>query len=288
MLVLRQKLSDPVFLLAVVAALGAFVVQSGELGSSDTTHRLQVAHSFWTSEPPVFPQEYPEFGLHGRGGKLQSWYGMGQSLLLLPADIIGTYIERLPIFARYNGNDPAVRNIVVSYITNILVNVLTALIALRFLRQLGFSIKQSVAGVLALLFCTTHLHYTQNMMENNYIMLLTLAGFSLQYEWLRTGNTRALLLGAAALGLNLLTRLTTALDLMAVGLFLLLALVLQGSQRRELWDRALTYFKVTFPVYALFALIDRGYQYSRFGSFFNTYVSVFAQEYHHLDPRSEE
>src|SRR5437667_5900779 len=127
MLVLRQKLSDPVFLLAVVAALGALVVQSRELGSSDTSHRLQVAHPFWTSEPPVFPQEYPEFGLHGRGGKLQSWYGMGQSLLLLPADIIGTYIERLPMFARYKGNDPAVRSIVVSYITNILVNVLTAL-----------------------------------------------------------------------------------------------------------------------------------------------------------------
>src|SRR5438445_9503619 len=155
-LVLRWKLNDPVFLLALVAALGAFAVQAGELRSSDTAHRLPVAHSFWASERPVFPQEYPECGLHGRGGKLQSWYGMGQSLLLLPADIIGTYIERLPIFARYNGNDPAVRNIVVSYITNILVNVLTALIALRFLHQLGFSIKQSVAGVLALLFCTTH------------------------------------------------------------------------------------------------------------------------------------
>ncbi len=215
MLVLRQKLSDPVFLLAVVAALGAFVVQSGELGSSDTTHRLQVAHSFWTSEPPVFPQEYPEFGLHGRGGRLQSWYGMGQSLLMLPADIIGTYIERLPMFARYKGNDPAVRSIVVSYVTNILVNVLTVLIALRFLRQLGFSIKQSVAGVLALLFCTTHLHYTQNMMENNYIMLLTLVGFSFQFEWLSTGSRRALLIGSAALGLNLLTRLTTGLDLLA-------------------------------------------------------------------------
>ena len=55
MLTLRRKFSDPVFLLALVAALGAFVVQSGELGSSDTTHRLQVAHSFWTPEPPVFP-----------------------------------------------------------------------------------------------------------------------------------------------------------------------------------------------------------------------------------------
>src|SRR5947199_10872439 len=115
MLVLRRRLSDPVFLLAVIAALGAFVVQSGELGSSDTTHRLQVAHSFWTSEPPVFPQEYPQFGLHGRGGKLQSWYGMGESLLILPADVIGTYIERLPIFAHDNANDTPARSIVVSY-----------------------------------------------------------------------------------------------------------------------------------------------------------------------------
>src|SRR5947208_4370063 len=282
MLVLRQKLSDPVFLLAVVAALGAFVVQSGELGSSDTTHRLQVAHSFWTSEPPVFPQEYPEFGLHGRGGKLQSWYGMGQSLLLLPADIIGTYIERLPIFARYNGNDPAVRNIVVSYITNILVNVLTALIALRFLRQLGFSIKQSVAGVLALLFCTTHLHYTQNMMENNYIMLLTLVGFSFQFEWLSTGSRRALLIGSAQLGLNLLTRLTTGLDLLASGVFLLLALLFE-QRGASVWLRLRTYAKIALPVYAIFGFIDRLYQYYRFGSFTNTYVTIFAQEYHRLD-----
>src|SRR2546421_13118168 len=104
MLVLRQKLSDPVFLLALVAALGAFAVQSGELGSSDTTHRLQVAHSFWTSEPPVFPQEYPEFGLHGRGGKLQSWYGGGPTLLLPPAANTWGYHLRLTIFPRCNRN----------------------------------------------------------------------------------------------------------------------------------------------------------------------------------------
>src|SRR5207249_3776153 len=276
MLVLRQKLSDPVFLLAVVAALGAFVVQSGELGSSDTTHRLQVAHSFWTSEPPVFPQEYPEFGLHGRGGKLQSWYGMGQSLLLLPADIIGTYIERLPIFARYNGNDPAVRNIVVSYITNILVNVLTALIALRFLRQLRFSVKESVAGVLALLFCTTHLHYTQNMMENNYIMLLTLVGYSFQYEWLGTASRRALLVGSAALGLNLLTRLTTGLDLIAAGVFLLSVMWFERPSMRILWQRFLAYCKIAAPIYACFLFIERYYSFYRFGSFTSTYIPILA------------
>jgi hypothetical protein len=84
-----------------------------------------------------------------------------------------------------------VRSIVVTYSTNILVNVLTALIALRLLAQLGFSKYEAFAGVLALLFCTTHLHYTQNMMENNYIMLLTLVGFSFQYEWLRGQPARA-------------------------------------------------------------------------------------------------
>ena len=77
---------------------------------------------------------------------------------------------------------------------------LTALIAFRFLRQLKFGERNRSAGVLALLFCTTHLHYTQNMMENNYIMLLTLVGFSYQYEWLRNGSNRALWIGSAALG----------------------------------------------------------------------------------------
>src|SRR5579862_794407 len=106
---------NPLFLLVLAAGLIAFVVQSGELGSADTQHRLQSTHAFWTSEPPVFPNEYPEFGIHGRGGKLYGWYGIGQSLLMLPADVIGTWLERFPIFSEYNGNDPSVRNIFVTF-----------------------------------------------------------------------------------------------------------------------------------------------------------------------------
>ena len=112
--------------------------------------------------------------------QLYSWYGIGQSLVMLPADWVGTWIAGWNVFSGY-GDDPAVRSIVVSYSTSILVNVLTALIGFHLLRQLRFSVRESVLGVLALVFCTTHLHYTQNMMENNYIMLLTLAGFCLLY-----------------------------------------------------------------------------------------------------------
>jgi hypothetical protein len=280
---LSRRLRDPLFLLCLTAGLLGFVVQSGELGTADTMHRLQTTHAIWTSEPQVFPNEYPEFGLHGRDGKLYSWYGMGQSLLMLPADIVGTGIARLPIFSGY-GDDPAVRSIVVSYSTNILISVLTALICFRFLGQLGFHTKEVVAGALALMFCTTHLHYTQNLMENNYILLLTLAGFSFQYEWLRTGGKRALVIGSFALGLNLLTRLTTGLDLVAAGIFLLLVLWFEKARGQEVWRRFVSYCKVAGPVYAGFVLIDRVYQFYRFGSFTNTYVTIFAQEYHRLDP----
>jgi hypothetical protein len=281
---IRRWFREPLFLLALAAGLIAFVVQSGELGTADTQHRLQSAHSWWTAEPPVFPQEYPEFGVHGRGGKLQSWYGIGQSLLLLPADVIGTYIERLPVFANYNGNDPSVRGVFVSYSINIFVTVLTALVCFRFLRQLNFGVKYSVAGVLSLLLLTTHLHYTQNMMENNYIFLLTLIGFSWQYEWLRTGERRALLIGSAAFGLNLLTRLTTGMDLVAGAVFVLLVLWFEGSRGSELWNRCRTYIATALPVYVLFGLIDRLYQYYRFGSFINTYMSVVAREAKLRDP----
>src|ERR1035437_478906 len=333
---LARWLRDPLFLLCLTAGLLAFVVQSGELGTADTAHRLQTTHWLWTSEPQVFPYEYPEFGLHGRGGRLYSWYGIGQSLLMQPSDLLGTWIARWPIFSDYE-DDPAVRSIVVSYLTSILVNVLTALVAFRFLRQLRFGLKESVAGVLAFMFCTTQLHYTQNMMENNYILLLTLTGFSFQYEWLRTGSRRALFWGSGALGLNLLTRLTTGMDLIAAGIFVLLVLWFRGTiseaaaeelplnqdlrpQRlkphyeqdghrsaealrhpkpiakssipvrgegvlgRGLWRRLIDYGKVAAPVYAFFLVVDRAYQFYRFGSFTNTYVTIFAREFRQRDP----
>jgi hypothetical protein len=276
-------LRDPLFLLCVTAGLLAFVVQSGELGTADTMHRLQTTHWLWTSQPQVFPNEYPEFGLPGRDGQIFSWYGIGQSLLMLPPDLVSTWVSHWRFFSDYE-DDPAVRSILVSYSTSILVNVLTALIAFRLLRQFRFSVNEAVAGVLALLFCTTHLHYTQNMQENNYILLLTLSGFSFQYDWLRTGSVRALFIGSLALGLNLLTRLTTGLDVIAGGVFLLILLWFEPAQDRALWRRFLDYCKVAAPVYSFFLVIERFYNFYRFGSWTGTYLPIFARVSRQQDP----
>jgi len=279
-----RLLRNPTFLLTAIALLTAVLVQSGELGSSDTTHRLRATHSFWTSEPPVFPDEYPEFGIHGRGGKLYGWYGIGQSLLMLPSDVLGTYLEDLPIFEEYQDTDPTIRSIVVTYSTNILVCMLTCLVCFRLLGLLDFTVNQRIAGVLALLFGTTFLHYTQNMTENNYIALLTLSGLTFQYDWLLSGKRWALVVGSAALGANLLTRLTTGMDLLAVCLFLLLTAWQTSVRGSELRSRAARYARIALPIYGVFVLIDRAYQYVRFGSFFNTYIQLFGQEWKRLNP----
>ena len=115
-------------------------------------------------------------------------------------------------------------------------------------------------------------------------MLLTLTGFSFQYEWLRSGNVRALLLGSAALGLNLLTRVTTGLDLMAAGFFLLALLWFEHAHGRTLWERAVTYCKISVPIYAFFAIIERLYSFYRFGSLTQTYIPIFARESRLQDP----
>ena len=304
---LRPALSPPVSLLLLVTALFNFLIQSGELGTSDTTHRLQVAHSLWTSQPQVFPDEYPEFGLHGRGGRLYAWYGIGQSLLMLPVDLVGSAANRLPLWSSYASRevDPSIRSIVVSISANILVNVLTAFAAFHLLGLLGFSTRESVAGTLALLCATTHLHYAQNMTENNYIFLLTLAGFALQYKWLVTGSRRALFWGSTALGLNLLTRLTTVVDILAAACFILLALFFTRTEASRQADSSSpakpqtasvtaanpaahptlrTYMRTALPIYTVFLLIDRIYQFIRFGSWTNTYVDIFAREQRQMDP----
>jgi hypothetical protein len=274
----------PVCLLALVAGLLALVVQSGELGSADTQHRMQTTHSLWTSEPPVLATDYPEFGLIGAHGEIESWYGIGQSLLTLPADVVGTWIERRDVFAGYAGTDPGVRNIVISVTTNVGLSVLTAVVCFGFLGRLGFGVREAAAGVVALLFGTTHLHYTQSMMENNYIFLLTLVGFSQQYKWLRTGKKEALLVGSAAFGLNLLTRLTTGLDLLAGGLFLAGVMLWERMPRAIVWARVKAYCAIAVPVVAAFGLADRVYQHRRFGSWVNTYITIFGEQARRRDP----
>jgi hypothetical protein len=277
----RAPHQNPLILLALVAFLAALIVQPGDLSSSDTTRRLQTTHSFWTSAPPVRVGDYPAFGLVGRQGRIYSWYGMGQSVLMLPADMVATTAMR---FIPALGRHPEFRSVFVSYTVSISVCVLAVLVCFRFLLLLGFTPKQSSAGALTLLFATTFLYYTQNLMENNFMLLLTLTGFCFQYEWVKTNSTTRLILGAVALGADLLTRLTTGLDLAACVLFVVLCVWSRSGRSGDAARRLLRYALITVPCYFVFFAIERAYNFYRFGTLIHTYASIFAVQYRQLHP----
>jgi hypothetical protein len=67
-------------------------------------------------------------------------------------------------------------------------------------------------------------------------------------------------------------------------MFLLLVLMFRREGGKAVWTRLRTYATGALPIYAVFLLIDRTYQYYRFGSFLNTYVTVFGEQQRMLNP----
>ena len=78
------RLIVPLFLLTWFVGC---LLETGDLGSMDAGFRLQVAHSLWTSDPQVDPADFDQSFPIGRDGRPQAPWGIGQSLVMLPADI---------------------------------------------------------------------------------------------------------------------------------------------------------------------------------------------------------
>jgi len=132
-------------------------------------------------------------GLVGRGGRIYSKFGIGQSLLTLPFEILATGLSRWAPSVAGNAAKSALWNgIFVVYSVSALVCVLAILASLRLLLLFEFTAREAPAGSLTLQFATIFLLYTQRMQENNCLLLLTLAGLGLQYEWATTCSKRAL------------------------------------------------------------------------------------------------
>ena len=87
--------------LALLAWTTALAVQTGTL-NGDTMRRLYVAHSLWTVGEPTVSRSDPGIvgptglvqALVGRGGKLYAWNGVGQSIVMIPADVVATGAAR--------------------------------------------------------------------------------------------------------------------------------------------------------------------------------------------------
>jgi hypothetical protein len=264
----------PLFFLAWLFGV---LVEPGDLGSSDVARRLQVAHSLWTNDRQVLPDD-PDWTMPlGRDGLRRVPWGIGQSLVMLPADVVAS--AAVSFLALPESVRPKVREALVGYLTFPVISAAALAVAVLVLRRLEFSGGQSMAGGIALFFGTSLFPYTQIHQENSCLVLLDLIGFYGVLSWATTRTGSYLAMTGAALGLSILMRLTSMLDLAAITAFLLLVSpVANGDGKYRTHNLISDFGKYVVPFVALAFAIDRTYQFYRFGTWTDTYVDRFAHQ----------
>jgi hypothetical protein len=252
------------FFFVVLALWTCALVNPGNLGSVDTTRRLQVARWIRLGEPPVRADDLAGFPV-GRNGVRYLPTGLGQSLVLVPFDAlasasIGPWLGRFDLDATRRAQ---VIEIAVAFLMQSFLAACMLILANEVLRFFAFSPEVSAAGAIALLFGTTVLAYVQAAQE--LLLLLTLALLMLWAVLRFRADPRArwALLAGAASGFALLTRMTSFFEATVIAIY-----GFSGTSHRKRFALGL------FPPILAALVLDRWYQYYRFGSLFSTYIGV--------------
>lgn len=254
---------------AILAVLLAAWVNPGNLGNVDAARRLRMAHVWWAGGQEVLPEESRVYGTVGRDGVRKGNFGVGQALVMLPADMVVTpVVEKL-------GLPPATREAGVAFLSQALIASLALAAAYGLLRRLGFDHALSGYGTLALVLLTTALHYLQNAQENLLMLVLAMWGTAWVVRWQEENNPRTLIVAGAILGALLLVRLTTMADAAAA-----VVLMLAMDWRRAL--RGLPWFGLG---YGAMAVVERVVHFARFDRWTGTYYSGIMEG---INPRTGE
>lgn len=244
---------------ALVAGAVAALLNPGNFGTIDTEVRLRVARWIRLGEP-LNPGG---FGIPGRNGVLHPHFGIGQSLVLLPLDALADY-TLAPVLRRAGLSAEKQRQgaeVLTAFLMQWMLASGALVLAYLLLRLFEFGSLASAAGAMSLLFGTTCLAYVQCAQENLFLLVLALGSLCGIRQWLYDGRPVWCAAAGAACGFALLTRLTSAIELVV---FVALALAWGGN-----WKRFLAGF---LPPVLVAVLLERLYQWYRFGNLLGSYV----------------
>ena len=292
-------LKFPRWSLAVFAIVLLGLVTRGDFSNGDTPRRLQVTHWLWTDQPQVVEADHvlrpptrfylsnPGWcELPGRNGEIFAQFGLGQSLVMLPGDVLSWWlVNRLLVnslppsrsVGDVGGQYTDLKATIVNLSTFPALCALSVILSFDLLLLLGFLPRIALAATILLATATTFLVYMQNVQENGlmylcYVGALVFALRASKHNWKPN-----LIIAGAFSGFGLLIKLSDAVYLGPVFL-LALCLRLDNSDEPNITFRGVVretafvslYYGI--PVLA-FVAIDRYYQFYRFGELLTTYMT---------------
>jgi hypothetical protein len=193
---------------------------------------------------------------------------MGQSLVLMPFDAIASTIAKPPLrrLRMSVEKQRQAAEVIMAFLMQSFLASAAVVLAYGLLRTFEFSCFVSSAGALSLLFGTTCLTYVQNAQENLLLLSLALASLCCLRQWRKGGGVAWCAAAGAACGFALLVRLTSCMEIAVFGAL--------GC----LWGTNARLFLTGFasPLIAA-GLLERWYQWRRFGGWFTTYAGFAAK-----------
>jgi hypothetical protein len=262
--------------IALISLLWITVIQSGRIDTVDTILRLQMAHAWWTDTEEVSLDYQPvspidvRAGVKGVGGRRYIAYDVGQSLLMLPGDWLGTKLHQS--FPKLGSED--MRYLVVNFLIFLPLNV-AAVVSCFWLLKL-FNFEEQIAGLTSIvwLISTTVLHYAQVPFQNNQVLLFVTIGYAAALACIRQGRPRFALISGLALGAALLIRMTSVIHILTVFLFLVGCITYQSRDKLKV----LQVIKLWMVGFIPLAFLGRVFDYMRYGSFWTTGQKLATQQ----------
>jgi Dolichyl-phosphate-mannose-protein mannosyltransferase len=298
----------PRWSLAVFVLVLLGLVTRGDFSNGDTPRRLQVTHWLWTDQPQVNNADHvlsqpTRFGLSnpgwcelpGRNGEIFAQFGLGQSLIMLPGDVLSWWlVERLLVNwlppSRYAGDVGGqyqdLRATIVNLATFPALCALSVILSYDLLLLLGFLPRIAMAATILFTTATTFLVYMQNVQENGLAYLCYVAALVFTLRASKHNWKTNLIIAGAFSGFSLLIKLSDAAYLGPVFL-LALFLRLENSDESDINFRGIVKetsfvsFYYGIPLLA-FVAIDRYYQFYRFGELLTTYMTHCVEYYSHV------
>ena len=258
--------------IAIVALLWLIFVNPGTITSIDTVRRISMSHAWWTGTEEGFPGNKIVVNVKGKN---YIPYDLGQSMLMLPGDWLGEQLGK-------GINDKLIkehfREVVISFLIFLPINILAVLTCFQFLRLLNYSEKVAGLSSLVWLIGTSILFYCSFHQQNNQILLFVLLSYQAALIYIIKQKQHWAILSGAALGFAFIIRITNILYVASILTFLVGYIVV--SQRKP--DAVARSFRSTLlwmSGFVPFVLLERVLTYIRYGSWRATTVSLHLQIY---------
>jgi hypothetical protein len=256
--------------ITLIALLWLIVINSGTVGSLDTELRLQMAHAWWTgTDEVIIPSGYQlkvrgdiVAGVMGAGGKRYIAYEVGQSMLMLPADWLGSQLHQFfPLI-----DQEFFRSLMVNLLVFIPLSVATVAGCFWLLQLLGWQERIAALTSLTWFMGTTVLHYAQVPQQNNQVLLFVLLGYASALVHSLRGQVPFVLLSGLSLGAALLVRSTSTIHALTVLLFLAGCIAYRQRDKIQIVKAIALWIAGFLPL----ALVSRILDYIRYGNFWVT------------------